>query len=160
MTLRWFLAASACLSLLTISAHAAPAPSSAPAGSTGVCKDGSFSTAAERKGACRGHKGVKDWYASAATSTAAPAGAAPSAKSVAAAATSTSAGTNARSVAPVAANAAPVGGPGLVWVNTSTKVYHCQADKWYGKTKAGEYLSEADAKTKGFHAEHGKACSS
>jgi hypothetical protein len=50
------------------------------------------------------------------------------------------------------------GGPGKVWVNTSSKVYHCQNDKYYGKTKHGEYLNEADAKTKGFHGVGGKAC--
>lgn len=57
-----------------------------------------------------------------------------------------------------AATAAPGGGPGMVWVNSGSKVYHCSTDKWYGKTKHGEYLSEADAKAKGNHAEHGKAC--
>lgn len=50
------------------------------------------------------------------------------------------------------------GGPGKVWVNTSSKVYHCQDSKYYGKTKHGEYMMEADAKTKGFKVAGGKAC--
>jgi len=53
---------------------------------------------------------------------------------------------------------APGAGPGKVWVNTSSKVYHCQDSKYYGKTKHGEYMMEADAKTKGFKGVGGKAC--
>lgn len=62
----------------------------------------------------------------------------------------------AKTTAPVAAAAG--GGDGKVWVNTASKVYHCEGSKHYGKTKTGEYLTEADAKAKGFHADHGKAC--
>ncbi len=45
---------------------------------------------------------------------------------------------------------APGGGPGLVWVNKETKVYHVQGDRWYGKTKSGQYMTIADAQKAGF----------
>jgi hypothetical protein len=138
------------------------APPGAPAGTTGLCNDGSYWTGASKSGACRGHKGVKAWYAAsaaapttAATPTAPPAAAAPAAgsapSSVPAPKTKTSSGTS--------TTPAPGGGPGMVWVNTSTKVYHCYGTKYYGTTKAGAYMSEADAKAKGAHPDAGKPCS-
>ena len=116
---------------------AAPDASSAAATVTAVCKDGTPFSGATLKGACRGHGGIDKKASSAG---AAPAPAAAPAKAAA------------------SAQAAPGGGEGKVWGNSSTKVYHCEGDRWYGKTKNGEYMSEADAKAKGFHADHGKAC--
>jgi hypothetical protein len=116
---------------------------SAPAGSTGQCKDGSYTSTASKRGACHGHKGVKEWYAAAAAPAMAPAPAANTAM-------------KSHAMPSPAANTAPGGGPGMVWVNG--KVYHCSTDKWYGKTKHGEYMSEAAAKAKGAHPEHGKVC--
>ena len=144
---------------------AAPAPASeAPAGATGLCKDGTYYTGAEKKGACRGHKGVKDWYAEAAAKTetkaSAPvaAKAAPAPAPAAPAATPAAPAAAAKAMPTPAATAAPGGGAGKVWANASTKVYHCEGDRWYGTTKSGEYMTEADATAKGFKPDHGKAC--
>jgi hypothetical protein len=45
----------------------------------------------------------------------------------------------------------PPAGSGMVWVNTDSKVYHRQGDRWYGKTKSGKYMSESDAIRAGYH---------
>jgi hypothetical protein len=44
---------------------------------------------------------------------------------------------------------APGGGNGQVWVNSESHVYHKESSKWYGKTKHGKYMSEADAVKEG-----------
>ncbi len=167
----------------------------APAGSTGECKDGSYTTNATKRGACAGHKGVKEWYGSkdeskaekapktakttkaekaaaekAATESTAPSksshaagagamGAAGASSTMSAAPSTSMATSNASKNSAMRTTAAAGGGAGKVWVNSSSNVYHCMNDEWYGKTKQGEYMSEADAKAKGAHAAHGKACS-
>lgn len=211
----------------------ASAMGQAPAGATGVCKDGTYSTAAAKSGACRGHKGVQTWYAAtgaAASGTSAGAASgtaatkrsktlpsttesqaspfpevtqAPTPAQRAPASTSPRQGSQGTSVptAPVnppstmpsttgsqaspfpEATTAPTpaqrstsspsaaprgsiasrpqaagGGPGLVWVNSSSKVYHCPGSEFYGRTKAGKYESEESAKAEGARADDNKPC--
>ncbi|HKE49297.1 MAG TPA: hypothetical protein VKB52_14630 [Rhodanobacteraceae bacterium] len=172
------------LALLVTSAYAA-APANAPAGTTGLCKDGTWYSGATKKGACHGHKGVKAWYGDEAAA-AAPAA---STKSTASTPTPTTTpapatmppqtfpkstpttmpnaqtpttGTQTGSRGTLPGGTSPVagGGAGKVWVNATSKVYHCPNDRYYGKTKSGEYMSEPDAVAKGNRPAHGKACSS
>lgn len=160
----------------------------APAGAIAQCKDGTYFTGTTHSGACKGHQGVKEWLDKdkAPATTAAPAAtAAPTAANDAAAAsksktkkaadtTMAAPAATSKPVAPPPSTATtphtpptpasqiaqkPGGGPGLVWVNAGSKVYHCPGDEWYGKTKEGSYMSEAAAKTAGNHADHGKECS-
>jgi hypothetical protein len=151
----------------------AQAPAGAPAGTTGKCKDGTFSSAPKKQGACRGHKGVDTWYAAdtgssntsakSAASAPAPAAApapAPKQNSAPAATTSSAASSTPKSAGSRSAKTpAPGGGPGLVWVNSGTNVYHCYGAEFYGTTKAGKYMSEADAKAAGARPERNKPCS-
>jgi hypothetical protein len=136
----------------------AQAPAGAPAGSTGVCNDGSYWTGASKSGACRGHKGVKTWYGGAG-SAAAPAASATAPAPAPAAAAAPTPSPKTKAATPASSTPAPGGGPGLVWLNTSSNVYHCSGTKYYGKTKAGTYMTEAAAKAKGAHADAGKPCS-
>jgi len=153
--------------LMLPTASLAQAPADAPAGATGLCKDGTYWSNPTKKGACHGHKGIQTWYATgttATTGTAAPTAAATPAAPAAPAAPTPPAPPKTVSSPPKTssytppATAAAGGGPGLVWVNTSSKVYHCQGDRWYGKTKNGSYMSEADAKAQGNRPDHGKTC--
>jgi hypothetical protein len=41
---------------------------------------------------------------------------------------------------------------GMVWVNLDSKLYHKEASRWYGKTKSGKFMSEAEANKEGYHA--------
>ena len=120
-------------------AQKAPAPAVPDAAATvkAVCKDGTPFEGTTLRGACRGHGGVEK---------------------AASAGTPAAAATPAKPAAPATTAPAPGGGAGQVWANEATKVYHCQGDRYYGRTKKGGYMSESDAKAKGFHAARGKAC--
>jgi hypothetical protein len=76
--------------------------------------------------------------------------------------------TSAATTSPAPANPAPAkgattkaamtpaagGGHGLVWVNTDSHVYHKEGSRFYGTTKKGKYMSEADAIKEGDKAAH------
>ncbi|HEV2485608.1 MAG TPA: signal peptide protein [Terracidiphilus sp.] len=166
----------------------AQAPAGAPAGATGLCNDGTYFKGSIKLGACSGHKGLKTWYGlpkatpaakpaptpaaaahhAATTATTSTTTAAQHAATTAttaatttaqhAAATTTAATAPATKAAASALPQAPGGGPGMVWLNTASNVYHCSGSTYYGKTKAGAYMTEDQAKAKGAHANGGKPC--
>jgi hypothetical protein len=155
-----------------VSAGQAAAAGQAPAGATGLCKDGTYTTSASKSGACHGHKGVDKWLSDSGTT--APKAAKPAAAETAPKAAPAAPAAPAAAPAPAPAahadasakkesatrqSAAPGGGPGMVWVNTSSNVYHCSGTRYYGTTKAGKYMSEADAVKAGARPDAGKACS-
>jgi hypothetical protein len=65
------------------------------------------------------------------------------------------AGAGSAKVPPASRAQAPGGSDDKVWVNTSSKNYHCPGAVFYGKTRVGKYMPEKTAKSKGYR---GKAC--
>lgn len=43
-----------------------------------------------------------------------------------------------------------------VWVNAYSGVYRCAGDRWYGITKQGAYMSEAEARDHGYRPAYGE----
>lgn len=149
------LTAAACLLFAPVAFGTAPA-----AAATAMCKDGTQYNGTSNRGACSHHGGVQQWLNAAAAQSPqqqvnnTPASSpvlnpAPQTPSANATASAPAANSNVA----VAANA-----NGQVWVNLKSKVYHCAGDKWFGKTKKGEFLPESQAIAQGFHPDHGKAC--
>ncbi len=136
---------------------AAPA-ASANSAATGLCKDGTLYTGANKRGACRGHKGLQEWYADKATAPAAAAPAAVPAPATAAPAPSPAAQPAPAAIPAQAAAPAAGGAPGQVWVNTKSKIYHCQGSRFYGRTREGEYMTEAQAQAQGYNPNRKKTC--
>ena len=60
--------------------------------------------------------------------------------------------TPAKATAASSSASAGTPGPGQVWVNLDSGVYHYANSRYYGKTKSGKYMSEADAMKAGYHA--------
>lgn len=50
---------------------------------------------------------------------------------------------------PTAAEISDAKNKGMVWANSKTKVYH-KDDAFYGKTKHGRFMTEADAQKAGY----------
>ncbi|MDR3676968.1 MAG: serine/threonine-protein kinase [Acidobacteriota bacterium] len=45
-----------------------------------------------------------------------------------------------------------------VWVNTNSGTYHCPGTRWYGRTKVGEYMTQKQARAKGYDPAANRAC--
>lgn len=76
---------------------------------------------------------------------------APAAKTTEQAKSSTTKKAAAAAPAPTPEEIADAKAKGMVWVNTSTKVYHKEG-AFYGTTKKGKFMTEDDAKKAGYKA--------
>ena len=45
-----------------------------------------------------------------------------------------------------------------VWVNTRSGVYHCPGTRYYGTTKNGAFMTQAEAQKQGNRPAYGKFC--
>jgi len=145
------------------STSAAPGTMASPSAPavTATCKDGTSFSGATLRGACRGHGGVaKSGSDSAAAPASGTTATTSSAGGMSAATPSAPSSTAKKKPPQPSATAKPGGGPGLVWTNPDSKIYHCYGSRWYGRTKQGDYMNEAAAKSAGFHPAQNKACAS
>jgi DNA uptake protein ComE-like DNA-binding protein len=104
------------------------------------------SSASKRKSSSAGASDAPAPSNAPASSSAAPAAAPAPAPAPAASAPSAAPAASAKS----APQAQPSPGSGMVWVNLDSGVYHKEGTRYYGKTKNGKYMSEADALKAGY----------
>lgn len=147
----------------TLAPYALHAQSTAPAGTAQAGQDQSAASTTTTKSKRKKKTAPADASASTtasgtpaasgSASASAPA-AAPAASPAKAATAQTSATTatksHSSSASTVQAQTPP--SPGMVWLNTKSGVYHKSGSKWYGKTKEGKWLTEADAQKGGYKA--------
>lgn len=55
-----------------------------------------------------------------------------------------------RSLVTIEAPARTPPAPGMVWVNTDSRIFHAQGSRWYGKTLDGKWMTEAEAVHAGY----------
>jgi hypothetical protein len=136
----------------------------APAGSTGLCKDGTYTTAAKKRGSCNDHGGVKAWFGTPIPQAAPASPAAPPPVASPQGVSSPTDAAGARSTdAPQTVTSAPAQAQSSadsvkVWVNMATKVYHCPGSEWYGKTQSGKFITQGEAIAMGARAAYYKPC--
>ena len=105
------------LSLIGLSVAHAETPTAPAASVSALCNDGTSFTGTSKKGACSGHKGVKDWNNGAAAAPSTPVASDKSTKSA------------------MPTVAAAGGGAGQVWVNPKSKTFIASVPSTMAKQK-------------------------
>lgn len=63
-----------------------------------------------------------------------------------------------KAMPPVAMSAPHENNEVRVWVNTTSGIYHCLGSRWYGKSSKGIYITQSEAKAKGYRPAHNRPC--